>query len=57
MYYSAFRAEILKIARTTNICNEIRTCSKALLNRAQIQGDNAVVLNILAGFYLCVSKV
>ena len=41
---SALGAEILRIARTTSTCNEFRTSSKILINRAQNQGGNVVVL-------------
>ena len=35
IFYSERRAEILRIARTTSTCNEFRTSSKPLVNRAQ----------------------
>ena len=39
---STFGEESFRIARTTSVCNEFRTSSKALCNRAQKQGGNAV---------------
>ena len=45
IFYCAFGAEILRIAKATSTCNEFRTSSKALSNRTQNQADNAVVLD------------
>ena len=44
IFYSAFGAEILRIARTTSTCNEFRTSCKVLVNTVQNQGGNAVIL-------------
>ena len=43
-FFSALGEEILGKARTTSTSNEFRTFSKTLLNRAQNQGGNTVVL-------------
>ena len=40
MFYSAFGAEILRIARTTNNFNDFKISSKILLNRALKQGGD-----------------
>ena len=42
--YSAFGAKTLRTERTTRSCNDFRAFSKALLDRAQNQGGNTVVL-------------
>ena len=44
IFYSTFVAEILRITRVTNTCNEFWTSSKALLSRAQDQGGNTLLL-------------
>ena len=41
IFYYAFGAEIFK---TKSKCNEFRTSPRALLNKAQNQGDNTVTL-------------
>ena len=44
MFYSAFGAEILRIARTTNNMHDFKVSSKMLLNRAQKQGGDSRIL-------------
>ena len=52
MFYSAFGAEILRIARTTNIFNVFKCSSKILLYRAQKQGgDNGILKKTLPKYF------
>lgn len=44
IFYSTFGAERLRIAGTRSICSEFRTSFKALLNRAENQVGDDVVL-------------
>ena len=44
IFYPAFGTKTLTTERTTNSCNEFRTSSKALLDKAQNQGGSTVVL-------------
>ena len=51
IFYSAFRGETLRIARTKSACLKYSTSSKVLLNRVQKNGCNAVVLKILHKYF------
>ena len=44
IFHSVLGAEISRIAKSANKCNEFKTSSKTLINRTQNQGGNAVVL-------------
>lgn len=50
IFYSALRSEILRVARTTCICNEFKTSSRVELCRAWNQGDNVAVSTATATF-------
>ena len=57
-FYSPFEAEILRRARTASIYCEIRTCFKALLNRAQNQSGNVVTLKTITTYNsLCIYQI
>ena len=52
MFYSAFGAEILRIARTTNNLNDFKISSKLLLNRARKQGgDDKALKRTLSKYF------
>ena len=54
IFYSAFAAEILRIAKATSTYNESTTSCKALIKRAQNQDDKAVVLErTLSKYFAC----
>ena len=46
------------IARTASTCNEFRTSPKALINKAQNQGDNTVALKrTISKYFNCHSEM